>query len=382
LPDNEFNQNSFYAGEHRQFYFGGVNGIVRFAPFLAPPSPAVSLFVSSVSKWDKDAQAFTNVPFNDSIGSLIMAPSDHLLTFTFGISDYRNTEGNTYFYRIKGLYNEWIAMGYQNILRLEGLPAGTFTIQVIAFNKNGMQASNMLNYQINIMQVFYRTWWFYLALSVGMALLIILYFRWRLHNIQRMQKLRTQIASNLHDEVGSLLTSIIMSTDSARYSSNSIEEKNAKLEKVAALSRNATNTMSDVLWSIDSRNDYAGNLTDRMREHAESMLLPLDIDLEFDFTETRQEQNIKPDTRQNLYLIFKEAVNNIVKHSKATTVNVLYKQAGSQFEMIITNNNPIGDTSVHQGQGLKNMQMRAKKINATLRYDITENRVTVHVKSK
>jgi len=382
LPDNEFNQNSYFA-DGNTFYFGGVNGVIRFEPPRIAHQQQPVLFVSSMSKWDKNTQSFANVNFNDSIVSLAMKPSDHLLTFNFGLSYYSNTEANTYFYRIKGLYNEWISLGNQNILRLEGLPAGTFTIQVIAFNKKGMQSANMLNYKINIIQVFYRTWWFYLCMSIGVVLLIVLYFRWRLKNLQRLQKLRTQIASNLHDEVGSLLTSIIISTDSARYGSDNIDEKNAKLEKVASLSRNATNTMSDVLWSIDSRNDYAGNLTDRMREHAEAMLLPLDIDLEFDFTETRQEQNIKPDTRQNLYLIFKEAINNIVKHSKANTVNVSYKQLGSQFEMTIRNNNPGGvDSSIHQGQGLKNMEMRAKKIGATLRYETTGNHVTVHIKSK
>jgi ligand-binding sensor domain-containing protein/signal transduction histidine kinase len=384
LPDNEFNQNSYFA-DGNDFFFGGVNGVIRFVAPQIKQQPQPTLFVSSVSRWDKNSQAFINAEYTDSIGSITMKPSDHLLTFTFGLSDYTNTEANSYFYRIKGLYNEWIALGTQNILRLEGLPAGTFTIQVIAFNKKGVQSVNMLNYKIDIKQVFYRTWWFYLIASLCMAVLIILYFRWRLQNLQRLQQLRTQIASNLHDEVGSLLTSIIISTDSARYSSDTIDEKNAKLEKVAALSRNATNTMSDVLWSIDSRNDYAGNLTDRMREHAEAMLLPLDIEVEFDFTETNQEQNIKPDTRQNLYLIFKESINNIVKHSKANTVNVLYKQLGSQFEMTIRNNNPnnkAGDASIHQGQGLRNMEMRAKKIDAVLRYEITGTWVTVHIGSK
>jgi ligand-binding sensor domain-containing protein/signal transduction histidine kinase len=383
LPDNEFNQNAFY-NDGGELYFGGVNGIMKFTPPPPEKESPLTLFVSSVSKWDKKIQSFTDVQFNDSIGSVSMNPSDHLLTFTLGLSDYSHTEGNTYFYRIKGLYNEWISLGNQNVLRLDGLPAGTFTIQVIGFNKKGTRSVNTLNYNINIAQVFYKTAWFYLWLSLAVVALVYLYFKWRLLNLQRLQRLRTQIASNLHDEVGSLLTSIIISTDSARYSSDTIEEKDKKLEKVAALSRNATSTMSDVLWSIDSRNDYAGNLTDRMREHAEAMLIPLGLDLEFDFTETRQEQNIKPDTRQNLYLIFKESINNIAKHSTATIVKVYYKQHGSQFEMIIRNNNPTPHphASVHQGQGLRNMEMRAGKISAVLKYEVSGNEVTVSLKSK
>jgi ligand-binding sensor domain-containing protein/signal transduction histidine kinase len=384
LPDNEFNQNSFYKSIDQQFYYGGINGITNFSPQQVSKQNPVTLFASSVSKWDRTTQAFTSIDFNKETRSIIMRPADHLLTFTFGLSDYTNSESNSYFYRVNGLYNDWISLGNQNTLRLEGLPAGTFTVQMMAFNKRGMQSVNTLSYKINIIQVFYKTAWFYILVAFCVTLLVAFYFRWRLYNLQKLQELRTQIASNLHDEVGSLLTSIIISTDSVQYSSDTVDEKRLKLAKIASLSRSATNTMSDVLWSIDSRNDYAGNLTDRMREHAEAILLPLNIELEFDFTETKQEQNIKPDTRQNLYLIFKESINNIAKHSKADLVKVYYKQQGNQFEMIIKNNHPqLGEnTSEHQGQGLMNMKMRAKKINAVLSCDIGEDWVCIHIKSK
>jgi signal transduction histidine kinase len=260
-------------------------------------------------------------------------------------------------------------MGNENTLRLEGLPPGHYTLEVKAYNKSGMPSQNNLIYDITIQQVFYRSWWFYTLLSAAAVLIIYFYFRTRLQNIQRLQQLRTRIASNLHDEVGSLLTSITISTDSAKYTANTLEDKDERLDKIASLSRTATNTMSDVLWSIDARNDYAGNLTDRMREHAEAMLLPLGIDLEFDFTGTHQDQIVAPETRQHLYLIFKEAIHNIVKHSHATQVRVVYRQDKDQFRLVVFNNFPSDEvpSSRHKGQGLKNMAMRAKKIGAVLK---------------
>ncbi|MES2380815.1 MAG: two-component regulator propeller domain-containing protein [Bacteroidota bacterium] len=364
LTDNEFNQNALYKHSSGQFYFGGINGINIINPRLFKPhNPALAIFTASIHKWNQSDEVFKEVKDSSVI---LMKPDDHLLTFTFGLSDYNEVETNTFFYRIKGLYNEWISLGNQNQLRLEGLSAGEYMVEIIGFNRAGMQASSALLYKVKLAQVYYKTWWFYVLLACTAILLIFAYFRWHLNNINQKQQLRTQIASNLHDEVGSLLTSIIMSTDSARYSSSNIDDKNLKLEKISALSRNATNTMSDVLWSIDARNDYAGNLTDRMREHAEMMLFPLNIDLVFDFTETQQQKIIKADKRQQLYLIFKEAINNIAKHSQATFVKIIYKQKGNHFELVIENDYKAtpADLNTSSGQGLRNIKMRAQKINA------------------
>lgn len=364
LTDNEFNQNALYRHSTGLFYFGGINGINIINPRLFKPQmPVLNIFTAGINKWNQSDEVFKAV--RDS-SVILMKPEDHLLTFTFGLSDYNEAETNTFFYRIKGFYNEWISLGNQNQLRLEGLSPGEYNVEITGFNKAGMQAGSALLYKVKLEQIYYKTWWFYVLLACIIILLIFAYFRWHLNNINQKQKLRTQIASNLHDEVGSLLTSIIMSTDSARYSSSSIDDKNLKLEKISALSRNATNTMSDVLWSIDARNDYAGNLTDRMREHAEMMLFPLNIDLVFDFTETQQQKVIKADRRQQLYLIFKEAINNIAKHSRATFVKITYKQKGSNFELVIQNDYKatLVDLNSGSGQGLRNIKMRAQKISA------------------
>lgn len=379
LSDNEFNQNSFIADKDK-FYFGGINGINYFNPHLLNiQNTAVGIFTTSITKWNKSEKKIDGIQPTQKI---VMQPDDHLLTFTLGLSDYSSTEANTFFYRIQGLYNDWISLGTQNVLRLEGLNAGEYKIEIMGFNKRGIQ-SNILVYSISIAQVFYKTGWFYVLFALVLVLMVYVYFKWRLQNIHQKQLLRTQIASNLHDEVGSLLTSIIISTDSARYSAQTVDEKNQKLEKISSLSRDATNTMSDVLWSIDARNDYAGNLTDRMREHAEQMLHALDIDVEFDFTETQQQQVLNPDTRQQLYLIFKEAINNIVKHSKATNVKVSYKLQGKFFELNIENNNLTfhDATQLYSGQGLKNIHMRAKKIHAQCEIENNQSTFTVRVKS-
>lgn len=378
LSDNEFNQNSLFKGADGLFYFGGINGINYFNPkSVQPISDKLTIFNASAVKWNENGQSFVAVNPEEPIR---MNPQDHLLSFTFGLSDYSNVDGCSYYYKIKGLHNDWVSLGNQNVLRIDGLPADNYQIEVMGFNKRGIRSVNTLTYQLEIVQVFYKTWWFYVLLALAVIMLVYGYFKWRLQNIKQKLKLRTQIASNLHDEVGSLLTSIIISTDGARYGAATLEEKDQKLERISSLSREATNTMSDVLWSIDARNDFVGNLTDRMREQAEAMLMPLDIEIEFDLSLVDQQQNIAPEIRQQLYLIFKEAINNIAKHSEATLVKVYYNQQGKKFNLRIQNNkhtNIVPDSFA--GQGLKNMQMRAKKIAARCDVYVKEDWFVVEV---
>lgn len=381
LTDNEFNQNSMLIGSDSTFYFGGINGINYFKPKdITLKNKPFQLFSSGISKWAEGNLVPVELLANNSI---ILNPDDHLLSFSIGIGDYTETENNSFYYKISESKSDWLPLGNSNKLRIDGLSAGNHIVEIIGFNKYGERSENILTYNIYIEQVFYKTITFYILLILLIIAISFMAFRWTLRNINQKQKLRTQIASNLHDEVGSLLTSIIISTDSARYASTTLDEKNSKLEKISTLSRAATNTMSDVLWSVDARNDYAGNLTDRMREHAENMLDPLGIETEFDFAAVAQKQTIEPNTRQQLYLVFKEAINNIVKHSKASKVNVYYKQYGSSFELIIQNNNHklFTENQGHVGQGLKNMKMRAKLIGATCTFKTTEDEYTVIIKS-
>jgi ligand-binding sensor domain-containing protein/signal transduction histidine kinase len=383
LPDNEFSPTSFYLTKDKKLFLGGVNGVTNFYPdSMLPSTEPFNVFFRSVLKWNSSSQNFLEVIPEGEERQIAMYPSDHLLTFELGAGDYSSSQGTSYYYKIKGLYNDWTELKEQNILRLEGLPVGSFNVEVIAFNNHGFRSANILTFQIKTIQVFYKKWWFYVLLFSLLVFIIYGYFRWRINEIKKTQNLRTEIASNLHDEVGSLLTSISIYTDNALHHTPTIEEKNAKLERIFSFSRDATSTMSDVLWSIDARNDYAGSLTDRIREHAELMLGPLGVEMEFDFTETDQEQTLKLNVRQNIYLIFKEMINNIAKHSYATRVTIHYKQQGNSFELFVSNNLPNGfdESAIGNGQGLKNMKMRATKIAAKLNYNYSEDEFFIHLK--
>jgi ligand-binding sensor domain-containing protein/signal transduction histidine kinase len=378
LSTNEFNHNAFLQDGGGRIWFGSINGINRFSPDSIPSSRGrATLFVSSLSKWDSRRAGLLELPANDTSARIVLLPQDHSLSFTLGLTDYNLPENNSFMYRLPGVFDEWVRLEGAQPLRLDGLAPGHYKLELKAFDGRGVPAANVLRYDIEVKQAFYKTWWFYLALFIITSLLIWTFFRMRLLNIKRVQRLRQQIASDLHDEVGSLLTRITMTSDNLRYSRNPEPEKAAKLEKIAALSRNASSSMSDILWAIDARNDYTGNLSDRMREHAEEMLLPQDTELQFDI-QLSQRMSISSQLRQQLYLIFKEAINNIVKHSEASQVWIRYHHTERGFRLEVRNNGlHAGEKGGVRSQGLKNMRMRAERISAQINIDNSEGWFTI-----
>lgn len=381
LSSNEFNQNSFLKTTSGRMYFGSINGITSFYPQQFNPPAPFSIFISGISQWNDKAQVVELLQLKpDAHNTIIKRPTDQLQELHFGCTDYSDPLRNTYSYRIRELSENWISLEDRHTLNLGGMPYGNFTIEVKAINSRGASSANTLTLHLKVVQPFYKTWWFFALILLGLALIFYAAYQIKYRSFKNILYLRMKIASNLHDEVGSLLTRITMFSENLRYSKNSEDQRHAKLEKIALLSRNAIASMSDVLWTIDSRNDFAGNLLDRMREHAEEMLFPLGIDVNFVLSGTDLKQPITSDTRGEIYLIFKEAINNIAKHSDASRVDITYQIYDKSFLLKITNNKPRPEVSeLSTGQGLNNMKMRATKIGARIKVEKKADQFTIEV---
>ncbi|MBL0024425.1 MAG: hypothetical protein IPO98_05115 [Saprospiraceae bacterium] len=183
-----------------------------------------------------------------------------------------------------------------------------------------------------------------------------------------MEEMRTQIASDLHDEVGSMLSGLAMQSELLLYGE---EIKNAtRLENIALISRSVIGKMRDLVWSIDSRRDSFESLTDRMQEQAADMLEPIDIGYSFKFEEILSSKKISVLVRQQLFLIFNEALTNIVRHSNASRVQILIGNFGNEFILSVHDNGTQNGANLKtSGMGKSNMEMRAKKLGASIQFN-------------
>jgi two-component system, NarL family, sensor histidine kinase UhpB len=205
---------------------------------------------------------------------------------------------------------------------------------------------------------------FIIALAVLLLLSILLYNYYRTRQLLKLQKLRNRIASDLHDDVGSTLSSISIFSELAKEQSKEVVPM---LESIGDSSRKMLESMADIVWTINPENDNFEKIILRMRSFAYELLGAKKIDFEFNADDTVAKMKLSMDVRKNLYLIFKEATNNIVKYANADRAFFSINGTKNNLTMLIRDNGKGFDTNkLSEGNGLKNMKKRAQEIGAKL----------------
>lgn len=203
-------------------------------------------------------------------------------------------------------------------------------------------------------------------LLIGFALLIAVasfgYYSYRTRQKLKLQMLRNKIASDLHDDIGSTLSSISIFSQMAQQQS---KETIPLLETIGDNSRKMLDAMADIVWTINPENDQFEKIVLRMRNFAYELLGAKNIDFEFNADEEVTKMKLSMEVRKNLYLIFKEATNNLVKYSGANKATFNIKAEKNNLSMMISDNGSGFDQrQTTAGNGLKNMKKRAEEIGA------------------
>ena len=192
-----------------------------------------------------------------------------------------------------------------------------------------------------------------------------------------VERLRTKISSDLHDDVGTMLSGLSMQAQVMAHKANDKDKRD--LNHISELSRRAMDNMRDTVWAIDSRQDQYENLIDRMRDFAEDTLYANEISYKLETEGLEMEKQILPNVRQQLYLIYKESINNILKHSKATDVMIRFQKSKTHIILTIKDNGVGIPKDRSSGLGLTNIQMRAAKLDGTAHIE-NENGAKVEIK--
>lgn len=383
LLHEEFNYCSSYKLNDSTVLFGGMNGMVKVATNIkAEPKAEPSIILTGFERSGKTSisnQSLSSIRKN----GVTIDPSDKSFRIQFAYLDLFSSKHIQYKYKLKGYDENWTLNGRDNFVRFNKLPAGQYTFQVKALNRYGAWSTSTLIIPVTVQQVFYKKVWFIVLCILLLVSLAYSYYRFRVHQIKKLADLRIKIASNLHDDVGSLLTQIGMQGELLKAKVYTKKEEETELDKLVANSKAAVGSMSDVVWSIDSRQDQLSDLLDRMKDYGADLLSRKGVTFNFHQNkDLNEEEVLSQEFRQAVYLIFKEAMNNVVKHSNATIVNVEIKVLKQGFKMIVQDNGSE-DKSRNRlpGQGLKNMQMRADRLNGTLQINQGNGfRITLMVK--
>lgn len=324
---------------------------------------------SKISWFDSSEKSnYINV-IDADFKEITLPHNNAFVKFEFNLQNSRVTTKNNFKYKLGGLYNNWRLMEKTNELTFIHIPPGDYTLYILDPTETDNSNITTLKIPIIVTQIYYKKWWFITALTFLLAALLFYIRKYELSHLKKIEALKLKISRNLHDELGSALTGIAIKSDLLLEIIN-LESKKKYLLEIAEQSRNAVDTLSDIVWVINSNNNNIQNLTERMESLLYQLLTPLNITFTLQSHQKNKSLQINQDHRQHVFLIFKEAITNIMKHSNASNVFVSFTKEKSKMKLIIKDNG----TKINQeyrtlnGNGIKNMKLRTEKIHGKIRF--------------
>ncbi len=359
----ETNQNAVYADPHHNLWVGTVNGLIRYDN-TRKTSTSVSPRVYITKK---------NLFFSrDTLPGRKLAYNQNFITFEYLGLSLSNADKIRYQYQLKGFSNKWSPMLTESRVSYANLPPGKYEFLV----KAGYQGGNWsvpTRYEFAIMPPFYKTWWFILLACAALYMIVSSLYRYRVNQLLRLERVRNKIASDLHDDIGSALSSISIFSavaDKQLQQQTPAAQTREIIGHISHHSRAMLDAMDDIVWAVNPNNDHFKDLAVRMREFAIPLLEARDLAFEINIQEDMLETRIPMEARKNIFLIFKECINNLLKHSGCNTVKVEVKKLNHQMELTIKDNGKGFDLNApHNRNGIKNLQKRATEIKGVIQIE-------------
>lgn len=297
---------------------------------------------------------------------LIELPSSsNNLSIEFVGLDYTSEDNLRYQYKLEGVDADWSAPTKRRDVNFAQLTAGSYRFLVRAINREGITSIAPASFEFRILPPIYLRWWFLLLSALMLGGIIYLLYKYRLQKLLELEKVRTRIANDLHDDIGANLTRISFMSEVAKQKS---ENGNSNLlNSIADIARESVSSMNDIVWAIAPEHDSLLDLTRRMRQHAEEVFALREIDLEFHAPAADMDLKLSVGVRRDVLLIFKEAVNNAARHSECSKVSIDFQVNHATLVLRIQDNGKgFTADSESDGQGLRSMTRRAKVLGGNL----------------
>lgn len=238
-----------------------------------------------------------------------------------------------------------------------------FEVRTIGWNEEwGAKAY----FEFIIRPPYWQTWWFYSLIGIAIIALLYSFYRYRIRQLLNLQKVRNRIATDLHDDIGATLTNINMLSEISRKNLGQPQEAEKFLHRISEEVTSSSQALNDIIWSINSRNDSIEEILLRMRRYAAELFDNSKTNFHLDIDELVTRKKINMEQRRDVYLIFKESMNNIVKHASAHNVWIDVQLQNDMLCLKIKDDGKGFDSSVISSRnGLRNIHSRTEKWKGT-----------------
>ncbi|MCB0760218.1 MAG: hypothetical protein KDC12_01755 [Flavobacteriales bacterium] len=381
LPSNEFNRYEFSLGDDNRLIFGGMGGIISFDPedFYSSGIPSktvisdILLFNEPLDFRDKQRLNRLDMDLDMPIAesSELTFNHDHdMISIQFVCLDLTSPLANKYRYRLKGLSDQWVEAGNRNEATFTDLSPGSYTFEVLGAGSDGVWNEEPTTLILHVRAPWWGTYYaIALWILLGVGLLYIIY-HYRLQNMLRYERMRNRIAQDLHDDIGSTLSSISLYSGVLNQWSSEIPDKATSIVRTIGTSaEHMMESMNDIVWSIKTENESFTDLLNRLRSYAANISDASNMRVVFNVSDHVSQVQLQPEQRKNIYLILKESINNAAKYSGGNKVEIDISLKGKKLIAEVYDDgvgfdaeNPTFLENTLGGNGLKGMQQRANEI--------------------
>ena len=345
-------------------------------PNLMPPPVVIEEVlvdgqIKSVVKAGETSSALHSLP----PAMLKVPPGKHQLEFRYTGLSLVSPDRIQFRYRLEGADADWIQAGTRRFAHYNFLPPGDYRFHVIACNSDGVWNETGSALVVNILPHIYETWWFRVLAGMVVFSAVAGTVRHtatrRLHRkmeqLERQQAVereRARIAKDIHDDLGASLTLIAVLGDLAQK-----EKAGERIEKMSSTARQAVKSLDEIVWAVNPRNDTLAHLIDYTGQFATDYLREAGIRCLLDVPEQTPVREVPANVRHNVFLAVKEALQNIVKHARATEVWLRVSAIPGGLRIVIEDNGCgfEGPSPDAWADGLGNMRQRLTEIGGQCR---------------
>lgn len=323
-------------------------------------SGVVPLAITELRVLDQPRQLRTGEP-------LLLRPGENFFTVRFGLLKYRETTNDRYEYRLSGFEDQWHILDYRDHLTYTNLDEGRYDLELKATTYQGVNHQYRLTLAVQVIPPFYKTIWFRLLIAVILLSTIGAFWYNRYSQNQRLQALRSRIARDLHDEVGSSLSSIRFFSEYVLHLlDGNAPVADQHLRRIGQSASDITENIREIVWALQARSYDLQSLVLKIREYGSKLMESRHIQFSGEVDPAFMKLKMDIYRQRNLYLICKESFNNAAKYSGGTHIEWKIKVYQSKKCCLTIQDNGQGfdPTNITPGSGLINLKKRAEEMNA------------------
>lgn len=352
--------------------------VIRPERIVDYPPPAVlidRLLVNGQPVAVYENPSSTMVDLHGLTGRLSLGQGVHQLGLEFSVVSFTGSENVRFRYRLEGLDDNWVDAGPQRAAYFGQVPPGDYRFHVVACNNEGTWSEAGASLAFSVVPFFWQTKWFRAGSLFGLIIAswLVVGMMVRRHHQRRMAELERQqaveqergrIARDMHDDLGAGLTQISLNTAMLQNSAVTPDVAGKLLGEIDQRSRDLVTALDEIVWAVNPKNDSLLSMTRYFSEFAQNYLLPANIACRLEVASRLPDVPVLAEQRHQLFLAFKEALNNIMRHSVATELRLEIKADSQTLAVTLTDNGRgFVPGPVREGaDGLTNMRVRLESL--------------------